>query len=127
MTREDCEEAHFVAFVPHNTKEHGQDKLKWRTAPPRGLLGKPPPRIGNPPLCFKEYRQEHDGCWICYGKNLGHKHDQKTCKIYPEHKKAFFQAHPEKVPKKKRIEAWKLGPSAGGRSGGQGHGGDRRI
>ena len=90
-------------------------------------MGKPPRRIGNPPLSFKEYRREHDGCWICYGKNLPHKHDHKTCKIYAEDKKAFFQADPEKVPKEKRIEAWKRGQSACGRSGGQGHGGDRRI
>ena len=77
----------------------------------------------NPPLFFKEYRWEHDGCWICYGKLLPHKHDNKTCKIYAEDKNAYFQGHPEK---EKGIEAWKRGQSAGGRSGGQGHGGDSR-
>ena len=127
MTREDHEEAHFFAFLAHNRKEHGQDKSKWRRAPPCGGMQKPPRRIGNPPLSFKEYRRENDGCWICYGKNLPHKNDHKTCKIYAEDKKAYFQAHPQKVPKDKRIEAWKRGQSAGGRSGGQGHGGDRRI
>ena len=127
MTREDHEEAHFFAFGAHNTKEHEQDKSKWRRAPPRGGMGKRLRRIGNPPLFLKEYRREHDGCWICYGKNLPHKHDHKTCKIYTEDKKAYFQAHPEKVPKEKRIEAWKRGQSAGGCSGGQGHEGDRRI
>ena len=30
MTQEDSEEAHFLAFVAHNTKEHGQDISKWR-------------------------------------------------------------------------------------------------
>ena len=50
MTREDHEEADFLAFVADNTKEHGQEK---------------PRRIGNPPLSFKEYWREHDGCWIC--------------------------------------------------------------
>ena len=127
MTLEDHEEAHFVVFVAHNTKEHGQDKSKWRRAPPRGGMGTPPQRIHNPPLSFKEYPRERDGCWICYGKNLPHKHNHKTCKIYAEDKKASFQAHPEKVPKETRIEVWKRGQSAGGRSGGQGHGGDRRI
>ena len=107
MTREDHEEAHFFAFVAHNTKEHGQDKSKWRRAPRRGGMGKPPRRIGNMPLSSKEYRREHDGYWICYGKNLPHKHDQETCKIYAEDKKAYFKAHPEKVPKEKRMEAWK--------------------
>ena len=120
MIREDHEEAQFFAFVVHNTREHGQDKWKWRRAPRRGGMGKPP-------LLFKEYRREHDGCWICYGKNLPHKHDHKTCKIYAEDKKAYLQAHPEKVPKAKRIEAWKRGQSAGGRWGRQGHAGNRRI
>ena len=92
-----------------------------------GGMGKLPRRIGDPPLPFKEYRWEHDGCWICYGKNLPHKHDHKTCKIHAEDKKAYFQAHHGKVPKEKCIEACKRGQSAGGRSGGQWHGGDRRI
>ena len=118
MARENHEEAHFFAFVAHNTKEHGQDKSKWRRAPPPGGMGRPPRRIGNPLLSFKECRQEHDGCWICYRKKLRHKHDHKTCKIYAEDKKAYFQAHPEKVPKEKRREACKRGQSAGGRSGG---------
>ena len=61
MTREDHEEAHFVAFVAHNTKEHGQDKSKWRSTPPCGGMGKPPRMIGRPPLSLKEYRREHDG------------------------------------------------------------------
>ena len=127
MTQKDHQEAHFFALVAHNTKEHWQDKSKWRRAPPRGGMGKPPRRIGNPPLSSKEYWQEHDGCWICCGKNLPHKHDPKMCKIYAEEKKAYFQTHPEKVPKEKRMEAWKRGQSAGGRSGGQGHGGDCRF
>ena len=109
MTREDHEEAHFFAFVAHNVREHGQDKSKWRGAPVSGGMGKPLRRIGNRPLSLKEYRPEHDRCWICYGKNLPHKHDHKICKIYPEDKKAYLQAHPEKVPKEKRIEAWKRG------------------
>ena len=127
MTREDQEEAHFFALVAHNTKEHGQDKSKWRRGPPRSGMAKPSRRIGNRPLSFNEYRREHDGCWLCYGKNLPHKHDHKNCKIYAEDKKAYFQAHPDKVPNEKRIEAWKRGQSAGGRLGGQGHGCDRRI
>ena len=121
MIRVDHEEAHFFAFVAHNTKEHGQDKSKWRRAPTRGEIGKPPRGIVNPPLSFKKYKQEHDGCCICYGKNLPHKHDHKTCKIYAENKRAYFQARPEKVPKERRIDAWKRGQSVGGHSGGQGH------
>ena len=127
MPQKHHEEAHVFPFVAHNMNEHGQDKSKWRRAPPRGGIRKPARRIGNPPLPLKAYRREHDECWICYGKNLLHKHDHTTCKIYAEDKKAYFQAHAEKVPKEKHIEAWKRGQSAGGRSGGQGHGCDRQI
>ena len=49
------------------------------------------------------------------------------CKIYAEDKKAYFQAQPEKVPKEKRIKAWKRWQRAGGCLGKQGHGGDRKI
>ena len=109
MTREDHEEAHFFAFVTHNTNEHWPDKSKWSRAPPCGGTAKPPRRIGNHLLTFKEYRPQHDGCWICYGKNLPHKQNHKMCKIYAEDKKAYFQAHPKKVPKDKRMEPWKRG------------------
>ena len=62
MTREDHEDAHFFAFVAHNSKAYGHDKAKWRKAPPRP--GKELRRIGNPPLSFTEYRQEHGGSAI---------------------------------------------------------------
>ena len=102
MTREDHEDAHCFAFVAHNTKAYGHDKGKRRKAPPR--QGKEPQRIGNPPLSFTEYRREHGGCWVGYGKGRSHNHDHKTCKGYEEDKRAYFQANPEKVPKQKRID-----------------------
>ena len=105
MTGEDHEDVHFFAFVANNTKAYGHDKGKWRKAPPRQR--KEPQRIGNPPLSFTEYRREHGGCWVCYGKGRSHKHDHKTCKVYEEHKRAYFQAHPENVFKEKRIDEWK--------------------
>ena len=125
MTREDHEDAHFFAFVAHNTKAYGHDKGKWRKVPPR--QGKEARRIGNPPLSFTEYRREHGGCWVCYGKGRSHKHDHKTCKVYEEDKRAYFQAHPEKVPKEKRIDEWKKRQADGGRHVGSSHGGDWRI
>ena len=79
MTWEDHEDAHFFAFVTHNTKAYGHDNSKWRKAPPR--QGKEPRRIGSPPLSFTEYRQEHGGCWVCHGKTRSHKHDHKACKV----------------------------------------------
>ena len=75
MTREDHEDAHFFAFVAHNTKAYGHDKGNWRKAPPRE--GKEPQRIGNLPLSFTEYRREHGRCWVCYGKGQSHKHDHR--------------------------------------------------
>ena len=54
LNREDHEEAQFLAFVAHNTKEHAQDKSEWRRAPHRGGVGKPPRGIGNPPLSLKD-------------------------------------------------------------------------
>ena len=83
----------------------------WRTT--RGNMGrigpdgtgwdprktKEPRRIGNPPLSFREYRSQHDGCWVCYGKGNNHAHDHRQCKVYEADKKAYFAAHPEKKPK----------------------------
>ena len=125
MTREDHEDAHFLEFVAHNTKAYGHDKGKWRKAP--ACQGKEPRRIANPPLSFTEYRREHGGCRVCYGKGQFHKHDHKTCKVYEEDKQAYFQANLEKVPKEKRIDERKKRQTDGGRHVGSRHSGDRRI
>ena len=56
-TPEDHEEAHFFAFIAHNTKEHGQDRSRRNRLDPRSNKNrKEPRRIGNPPLSFREYR-----------------------------------------------------------------------
>ena len=55
------------------------------------------------------------------------KHDHKTCKVYEEDKRAYFQAHPEDVPKEKQIDEWKKRQADGGRHVGSSHGGDQRI
>ena len=61
--REDHEEAHIFAFVAHNMNEHGQDRSRWNRLDPRvNKNRKEPRRIGNPPLSFREYRSQHDGC-----------------------------------------------------------------
>ena len=78
-------------------------------------------------MSFTEYRREDGGCWVCYGKGRSHKHDHKTCKVYEEDKRAYFQAHPEKVPKEKRIDEWKKRQAHGGGHVGSSHGGDWRI
>ena len=96
-SREDHEEAHFFAFVAHNVKNHGQDRSRWSQLGPK--KSREPRRIGNPPLSSWEYRSQHDGCWVCYGKGNNHAHDHRQCKVYEADKKAYFAAHPEKKPK----------------------------
>ena len=90
-------------------------------------------------LSFKEYRSQHGGCWVCYGKGNNHAHDHRQCKVYEADKKAYFAAHPEKKPNQKRIADWKAKGGDGGqvqgkgqgKGGGKGYGGgsgqDRRV
>ena len=137
-SREDHEEAHFFAFVAHNVRNHGQDRSRWSQVGPRKNR-EGPRRIGNPPLSFREYRSQHDGCWVCYGKGNNHAHDHRQCKVYEADKKAYFAAHPEKKPKEQRISDWKAKGGDGGKGqgkgqgkgGGRGYGGgpgqDRRV
>ena len=102
-TREDQEDAHFFAFVAHNMKEHGQDRSRRNRLDPRAKNRKEPRRIGNPPLSFREYRSQHDGCWVCYGKGNSHAHDHRHCKLYEDNKKPYFAAHPDKKPKEQQL------------------------
>ena len=138
-TREDHEEAHFFALVAHNMKEHGQDRSRWNRLDPRTKNHKEPRRIGNPPLSFREYRLQHTGCWVCYGKGNNHAHDHRHCKVYEEDKKTYFAAHPNRKPKEQRIADLKAKGGGGGKGtgkgqgkgGGKGYGGgpgpDRRV
>ena len=93
-SREDHEEAHFFAFVAHNVRNHVQDRSRWNRERPK--KGNEPRRIGNPPLSFREYRSQHDGCWVCYGKGNNHAHDHRQCKVYEADKKAYFAAQKPK-------------------------------
>ena len=118
-SQEDHEEAHFFSFVAHNVRNNGQDRSRWSRVGPRG---KEPRRIGNPPLSFREYRSQHDRCWVCYGKGNNHAHDHRQCKVYEADKKAYFAAHPEKKPKEQRISDWKAKGGDGGKGQGKGQG-----
>ena len=100
-------------------KENGQDRSRWNPLDPRNKNRKQEPRrIGNPPLSFREYRSQHTGCWVCYGKGNNHAHDHRHCKVYEEDKKTYFAAHPDRKPKEQRIADWK----AKGGDGGKGQG-----
>ena len=124
-SRKDHEEAHFFAFVAHNVSDHGQDRSRWSRVGPK--KGNEPGSIGNPQLSFREYRSQHDGCWVCYGKGNNHAHDHCQCKVYEADKKAYFAAQPEKKPKEQRIADGKAkGADRGkGQGKGQGKGGGR--
>ena len=138
-TPEDHEEAHFFAFVAQNMKENGQDRSRWNRLDPRTKNRRESQRIGNPPLSFREYRSQHNGCWVCYGKGNNHAHDHRHCKVSEEDKKTYFAAHPNKKPKEQRIADWKAKGGDGGKGqgkgqgkgGGKGYGGgpgpDRRV
>ena len=121
-TPEDHEEAHFFAFVTHNMKESGQDRSRWNRLDPRTKNRREPRRIGNPPLLFREYRSQHTGCWVCYGKGNNHAHDHRHCKVYEENKKTYFAAHPDRKPKEQRIADWKAKGGDGGKGQGKGQG-----
>ena len=121
-TREDHEEADFFAFVVHNLKEHGQDRSRWNRLDPRTKIRKEPRRIGNPPLSFREYRSQHDGCAVCYGIGNNHAHDHRHSKVYEEDKKTYFAANPDKKPKEQRIADWKSKGGHGGKGQGKGQG-----
>ena len=111
---EDHEEAHFFAFVAHNVRNHGRDRSRWSQVGPN--KSRAPRRIGNPPLSFREYRSQHDGCWVCYGKGNNHAHDHRQCKVYEADKKA------EKRPKEQRISDQKAKGGDGGKGQGKGQG-----
>ena len=134
------EECHFFAFVAHNMKEHGQVRSRWNRLDPRLYKNrKEPRRIGNPPLSFREYRFQHDGCSVCYGKGNNHAHDHRHCKVYEADKMAYFAAHPDRKPRGQRIADGKATGGDGGKGqgkgqgkgGGRGYGGgpsqDRRV
>ena len=120
--REDYEEAHFLAYIVHNMKEHGQDRSRWNRLDPMTKNGKEPRRIGNPPLSFREYRSQHTGCWVCYGKGNNHAHDHRHCKVYEEDKKTYFAAHPDRKPNEQRIADAKAKGGHGGKGQGKGQG-----
>ena len=122
-TREDHEEAHFFAFVAHNMKEQGQNRSRCNRLDQRFNKNRQEPRkIGNPPLSFREYRSQHDSCWVCYGKGNSDAHDDRHCKVYEADKKAYFAAHPDKKRKEQRIADWKAKGGDGGKGQGKGQG-----
>ena len=107
-------------------KENGQDRSRWKRLDPWNKNRREPRRIGNPPLSFCEYRWQHTGCWVCYGKGNNHAHDDRHCKVYEEDKKTYFAAHPDRKPKEQRIADWTAKGGDGGKGQGKGQGKGRR-
>ena len=103
-------------------KENGQDRSRWNRLDPRTKNRRETRRIGNPPLSFREYRSQHTGCWVCYGKGTNHAHDHRHCKVYEDDKKTYFATHPNKKPKEQRIADWRAKGGDGGKGQGKGQG-----
>ena len=99
----------------------GQDRSRWNRLEPRfNKNRKEPRRIGSPPLSFREYRSQHDGCWVCYGKGNNHAHDHRHCKVYEHDRKTYFADRPDKKPKEQQIADWKAKDGDGGKGQGKG-------
>ena len=104
-------------------KGHGQDRSRWNRLDPRFKENrKELRRIENPPLAFREYRSQHDGCSVCYGKGNNHAHDHRHCKVYEDDKKTYFTTHPDKKPKEQRIADRKAKGGDGGKGQKKGQG-----
>ena len=85
-------------------KEHGQDRSRWnRLEPTFNKNRKEPRRTANPRLSFCEYRSQHDGCWVCYGKVNNHAHDHQHCKVYEADKKAYSPPIPTRSPRSNKL------------------------
>ena len=96
-SREDHEEAHFFAFVAHNVREHGQDRSRWNRMGPK--KSREPRRIGNPPLSFREYRSQHDGCWVCYGKGNNHEKNAVSARCMRRTRRPTSPPTPRRSPR----------------------------
>ena len=58
---------------------------------------KEPRCMGAPPLSFGEFIQAHpQGCFVCYGRNKGFNHDQRTCPIHKADTEAYRKVHGSK-------------------------------
>ena len=57
-----------------------------------------------PQLSVGEYREKHGGpdgkggCYVCYGRNRDHRHDDTCCEVRNRQKAQYFQRHPDEVP-----------------------------
>ena len=66
---------------------------------------KEPHRMGDPPLSFEEFIPAHSqGCFVCYGRNKGFSHDQRTCPVHKADTEAYKKVHGSK--KRAPVGIW---------------------
>ena len=86
------------AFVANNLNA-GSNRGSWKPLQKdwKKKEKKDPRRIGNPPLSFGEFIRAHpQGCFVCYGRNKGFKHDHRTCPIHQADTEAYKKVHVSK-------------------------------
>ena len=94
------------AFVANNLNT-GSNRGSWKPLQKgwKKKEKKEARRVGDPPLSFGEFIRAHpQGCFVCYGRNKGFKHDQRTCPVH----KADTEAD-------KKVHGLKKGAPAGNR------------
>ena len=63
---------------------------------------KEPRSWGAPPLSLHKYREKHagadgkGGCYVCYGQNRDHRHDQTRCEVTRGRRRSTSSAVPTK-------------------------------
>ena len=91
-------EVDVCAFVANNLNT-GSKRGSWKPLQ-KGWKKKDkrdPCRIGDPPLSFAEFIQAHrQGCFVCYGRNKGFNHDNRTCPIHKADTEAYKKVHGSK-------------------------------
>ena len=83
------------AFLANNLNA-GSNRGNWKPLQKgwKKKEKKEPRRIGNPPLSFGKFIRAHpQGFFVCYGRNKGFNHDQRTCPIHKADTEAYKKVH----------------------------------
>ena len=83
------------AFVAHNLNA-GSNRGSWKSLQKgwKKKEKKDPRRIGDPALSFGAFIGAHpQGCFVCYGRNKGFIHDNRTCPIHKADTEAYKKVH----------------------------------
>ena len=85
----------FVAHILTTGSNHGGWKplqKGWKKKEKKGTR-----RVGDPPLSFGEFIRAHpQGCFVCYWRNKGVNHDQRTCPVHKADTETYKKVHGSK-------------------------------